>query len=64
MVFIKLCNKILGCMHSVRSHVETLFFKIVALVQKNRAVDLFKLFVLDVYTLELYETVDNSKNVL
>ena len=51
-------------MHSVRSHVETLFFKIVALVQKNRAVDLFKLFVLDVYTLQLYETVDNSKNVL
>ena len=40
------------------------FFKIFASHQKNGTVELFKLFLLDVFTSQLFKTADNSDNVL
>ena len=40
------------------------FFKIFASHQKNRTMELFKLFLLDAFTSQLFKTADNSDNVL
>ena len=52
-------------MHGVVVRIEFVtFFKIFASHQKNGTVELFKLFLLGVFTSQLFKTADNSDNVL